>query len=72
MDQCPGNPIPGNQQPQKYKYVVYANGTDCDGFNSSEEHLFVNKFEAELFADDCNQGSDGLKYEVATIQEYNI
>lgn len=69
MDLCPGNQLPDKKT--IYTHVVYSIGLDCDGFSSDEEYYFQSDFEAFLFADECNEHSDGLKYIVSTVEEYN-
>jgi hypothetical protein len=43
---------------------VIATGTDCDGFEDTQVYEFETEDSAEAFSKDCNNGSDGLKYEV--------
>ena len=68
MDFCPDNQLP--EKKTIYTHVVYSTGLDCDCFASDEEYYFQSDFEAYLFADECNDNSDGLKYIVSTIEEY--
>jgi hypothetical protein len=49
---------------KKEKFVVYAHGLDCEGFASESLYYFESLEDAQYFANDCNAGSDGLKYEV--------
>jgi hypothetical protein len=47
-------------QPSK----VYTTGTDCDGYSSAATYSFNTMKEAQDFADQCNEASDGLVYHV--------
>jgi|LauGreDrversion4_2_1035121.scaffolds.fasta_scaffold595700_2 hypothetical protein len=44
-------------------------GRDCDGFNSGRIYKFCNEQDACDFAQDLNDGSDGLQYRVT--QSFN-
>ena len=43
---------------------VLQTGTDCDGYNSGRVYAFNNKDDAYKFADDQNEWSDGMGYQV--------
>lgn len=58
-----------NFEATKSTFIVYATGTDCDGFGSDEEYEFTSLEEAKKFASDCNEGSDGLYYCVETVEK---
>ena len=53
-----------------YTHIVLPTGVDCDGYPSDEVYKFANVHSAESFANELNDGSDGLVYIVVTIEEY--
>lgn len=50
-----------NLKPER-KFKVSRTGRDCDGFGSDKTYEFDTIQEAKDFADNCNEGSDGLIY----------
>ena len=57
-------------------YWVLAVGKDCDGFNKGKVYPFLVRSNAELWAKELNDGSDGIVYVVTdsldTLREYCI
>jgi hypothetical protein len=49
-------------------------GRDCDGYNSGRIYKFNNEQDAQDFAHNLNEGSDGLQYRVTDslneLEEY--
>lgn len=55
-------------------FWVIATGTDCDGYNSGLIIPFETNEEAEQYAWECNEWSDGIRYQVTSsldiLREY--
>jgi len=57
-------------------YWVLAVGKDCDGFNRGKVYPFLVRSNAELWAKELNDGSDGIEYVVTSsldrLREYCV